>query len=176
MSSGQEFFEAVEDEILARTSSESDSSAGHLLGEVGFSDTVSGIDLILVTFSDGSRERHVKIVRENPHLLAVDLCQLLLRVNLLVRSSFLLLFVFSLLHTFNPSKSANHSESQSAGVLWLLFTTFKVFSTYGIDNCFGGKKKRDLLMHLKGLQEASEQDLNPYALRKSMDRVAKSLK
>lgn len=81
--SGQDFFEAEVD-TLARASSESESSAGQVYAESGLDDNLSGIDLMLLTFSEQGGKSQVWAHRETAHLLSVNICQILLRLNLLV--------------------------------------------------------------------------------------------
>ena len=93
---GSDFFEAIDGDVLARTSSESDSSFGaQLISDIGISEAASGIDLVLLTFLGSSAGKQVWLRKEKPGLLSLNLCKVLLRVSLLV--------------SLNPSSNLDYS-------------------------------------------------------------------
>lgn len=101
--------------MLARTSSESDSSFGtQLVNDIGLSESASGIDLVLLTFSGRAADKQVWLHKEKPGLLSLNLRKVLLRVSLLVSPKHFLSFMsYSNLSYIRYVASRIHKELQA---------------------------------------------------------------
>ena len=82
--SAHDFFEAAESEMLHRSSSGSESSATGQMNDLSLTEGISGIDLMLLTFSAEPGDHQLKLHWEKPYILGLKVSQILLRVSMLV--------------------------------------------------------------------------------------------